>query len=83
VPELGEAGVTLPALSNTDRWKLKELTLEQSSILPAGKIMYCRGRKILGYASFETIGNVFAIPQRADTLAVSSADYEQIKGWLR
>lgn len=75
--------MTLPLrLSVTDRYKLKALTLEQSQVLPAGKIWWCRGRAIVNYGTLADLGNVFAIPRSADTLCVAAADYETVKEWL-
>lgn len=74
---------TLPALSVTDRYRLKELTLQESAVLPAGKVMWCQGRKILGYGSIDNLARVSAIPSRADTACISAADFRRIKDWIR
>lgn len=74
--------MTLPRLSNTDRWRFKDMKLEASQVLLPGKVMYCRGRKILGYDTIDKLGNVFAIPRDTDTLSVSKDDYPQVKEWI-
>jgi hypothetical protein len=72
----------LPAISVTDRYRLKDLTLIPAGTVPAGRVMWCRGRKVLGYADVATLANVFAIPKSADTVCVSLADHGDIVAWL-
>lgn len=45
--------MSLPDLSVTDRCMLKALTLEQAQAVQPGRVMWCRGRKILGYGNVE------------------------------
>ncbi len=69
-------------LGVTDRYRLKELTLQQAGTVPAGRVMWCRGRKVLGYNDVSQLGNIFAIPKGADTICVSAADFADVKEWL-
>jgi len=72
----------LPRLSVTDRYRLKGLILEQSQIVPAGKLWWCRGRKIIQHGTIGDLARVALIPKEADTLCVSAADYPAVKGWI-
>jgi hypothetical protein len=69
-------------LSITDRYKLKELTLTKSMAVTAGRVMYCRGRKILGYADVADLAQIFGIPRGTTEICVSSADFADIKEWI-
>lgn len=68
-------------LSVTDRYKLKELQLERSGAVTPGRVMWCKGRKVLGYGDVTAI-NAMTIPKGATHLAVSAVDYDDVKGWL-
>jgi hypothetical protein len=70
------------SLSITDRYRLKELTLTKSMAVPAGRVMFCRGRKILNYADVAYLANIFKIPKGATEICVSAADYADIKDWI-
>jgi hypothetical protein len=65
-----------------DRTVFKQLTLQHTNTVPAGRVMWCRGRQVLGYNDVSQLGNIFAIPKGADTLCVSPADYDEIMSWL-
>lgn len=69
-------------LSVTDRQRFRELELQQAGTVPAGRVMFCRGRKVLDYADVADLVNVFNIPKGADTMCVSPADINDIKEWL-
>jgi hypothetical protein len=65
-----------------DRTVFKALELLQLGTVPAGRVMWCRGRKVLGYADVAGLGNIFEIPKGADTMCVSAADITEVKEWL-
>jgi len=65
-----------------DRTVFKALTLLQLGTVPAGRVMWCRGRQVLGYNDVATLGNIFTIPKGADTLCVSATDFADIQAWL-
>jgi hypothetical protein len=66
-------------LSVTDRCRLKELELQQAGTVPAGRVMWCRGRQVLGYADIGELVNVFAIPKGANTYqAIEAAPSPQL-----
>jgi hypothetical protein len=69
-------------LTVTDRYKLKEFALKQLMTVPAGRVMYCRGRKILGYADVADLAQIFGIPRGTTEICVSSADFADIKEWI-
>lgn len=69
-------------LSVTDRSKLKALTLEQVQVLPPGKVWFCQGRKILLHGDLASLARVMLIPTKADTVAVSTADFDDVKAWI-
>jgi hypothetical protein len=70
------------ALSITDRYRLKELTLTKSMAVPAGRVMFCRGRKILNYADVADLAHIFRIPKGTTEICVSGADYADIQEWI-
>jgi hypothetical protein len=74
--------MNLPRLSMENRTKLKALTLEQSQILPPGKVWFCQGRKVLLKTNLGLIAVALVIPPGADTICVSAADHPQIKEWI-
>jgi hypothetical protein len=69
-------------LTVTDRYKLKEFALRQLMTVPAGRVMFCRGRKILGYADVTDLAKIFGIPRGTTEICVSSADYADIREWI-
>lgn len=76
--------MTAPAakLSITDRYKLKELDWQRSQVVQPGKVMWCRGRKVLGYGKVEDLSRVTLIPSKADTVCLSAVDYADVMVWL-
>ena len=69
-------------LTVTDRYKLKEYALKPLGTVPAGRVMFCQGRKILGYANVPDLAQIFGIPRGTTEICVSSADYADIKEWI-
>jgi hypothetical protein len=69
-------------LSVTDRYRLKELMLEHSAAVTPGRLLWCRGRKVLGYSNVDDLSNVFLIPKGANTIVLSFADFDDVKAWL-
>lgn len=69
-------------LSVTDRYRLKEMTLERSGAMPPGRVMWCNGRKVLGYGNVADLPKVFEIPRGANTLCLSMEDYDDVREWL-
>jgi hypothetical protein len=69
-------------LGVTDRYTLKEFTLERSAGVIGGRLMWCRGRKIVGYGNVVDLPKIFAIPKGADTIVLSAADFDDVKAWL-
>jgi hypothetical protein len=65
-----------------DRTVFRALELQQTGTVPAGRVMFCRGRKVLGYADVARLGNIFEIPKGADTICVSAADLQDVKEWI-
>ena len=69
-------------LSVTNRYRLKDLDWQESEIVPPGKVMFCKGRKVMGYAKVQELGRFSAIPTGADVACVAAADFEDVKRWL-
>lgn len=69
-------------ISVTDRYRLKELALQQVGTVPTGRVMWCRDRKVMGFADIAELANVFSIPKGANTICVSPADFADVKEWL-
>ena len=70
------------SLSVTDRYKLKEMTLTRSMAAPAGRVMFCKGRKIVSYADVVDLARIFNIPKGTTEICVSTIDYTDIKEWI-
>jgi hypothetical protein len=70
------------SLSITDRYRLKALTLTRSMAVPAGRVMFCKGRKILNYADVADLAQIFNIPKGTTEICISGADYADIKEWI-
>lgn len=63
------------ALQPTTRYRLRAMTLEISGVVPDGKVMWCRGRKVLGYGAVGELNKPHRIPDSADTACFSAKDY--------
>ena len=70
------------ALGVTDRYRLKELTLQQAGTVTPGRVMFCRGRKIIGYGDVGRLGEFTYVPKGTDTICLSAADYSDVKEWI-
>ena len=70
------------SLSITDRYRLKEITLTRSMAVPAGRVMFCKGRKIVSYADVPDLAQIFKIPKGTTEICVSAADHADIKEWI-
>lgn len=65
-----------------DQMRLRSLRLERSSIPAPGRVMFCRGRKVLGHGDVGKLADFQYIPKGADTLCLSSADFDEVHGWI-
>lgn len=76
--------MTAPAtpFTKADQTQLRSLKFEQSAMPPAGRVMFWRGRKLLGYGEVSKLGDFMAIPKNADTVSVSAVDYPDVREWL-
>lgn len=72
----------IPFARAADQVHLRSLKLERSQIPPAGRVMFCRGRKILGHGDVGKLGEFLYIPKGVDTLSLSAADYDDVKAWI-
>jgi hypothetical protein len=70
------------ALSVTQRHRLLDLKWEKSQAVPPGRVMLCRGRKVLGYCGVLDLPRVHLIAAKADTVCLAAADFDDVKGWL-
>lgn len=68
--------------TKADQMRLRQLKLAQSEVPGPGRLMFCRGRKILGYGDVSKLGDYRYIPDRADAVCLSAADYSDVKEWL-
>jgi len=77
--------MTAPAfkLTVTQRDRLRDLKWEKSQAVIAGRVMLCRGRHIVGYCNVDELANTKTIAAKADTVALSAADYDDVQEWLR
>lgn len=70
------------AFAKADQQRMRSLNWEQSQIPPAGRVMFRRGRGIIGYCDVAKLGDFMAIPKNADTVCLSAADFADVKEWL-
>jgi hypothetical protein len=70
------------AFTAADQTRLRQLKLEHSQVPGPGRVMFCRGRKILGYGEVSKLGDFLYIPKNADALSLSPADFEDVRGWI-
>lgn len=68
--------------TKADQNFFRSLKLEQSNVPGRGRVMFCRGRTILGYGDVSKLGDFLYIPKRTDTVCVSNADWPDVKGWM-
>ena len=68
--------------TKADQTRLRQLKLEQSQVPGPGRVMFCRGRSILGYGDVSKLGDFLYIPKYADTICLSQADFDDVRGWL-
>jgi hypothetical protein len=48
----------------------------------AGRVIFCKGRSVLGYGDVEKLGDFLAIPKQADTVCVAHDDWSDLKNWM-
>jgi hypothetical protein len=70
------------ALTITQRHKLLDLTWEKSDAVTPGRVMLCKGRRVVGFADVADLANPSAIAARCTTLVISRADFDDLKAWL-
>lgn len=68
--------------AKTDQQRMRSLTFERSQVPPPGRVMFCRGHRILSHGDVGKLGDFLYIPKEADTVCVSAADYNDVKEWL-
>lgn len=68
--------------AKADQMRIRTLAFEQSQIPPAGRVMFCRGRRILGHGDVAKLGQLRYIPDEADTIRISVADYPDVQQWV-
>lgn len=64
-----------------DQFRLRSLKLEASMVPQPGRVMFCRGRKIIGYGDVGKLGDRGVIPDQADTVCISTADFDDVRSW--
>jgi hypothetical protein len=76
--------MTAPAikLTVTQRERLKALTLEQRQVVTPGRVMLCKGRRVVGYCDIDELGNTKTIEAQATLICLSPADYADVVRWL-
>lgn len=64
-------------ISVTDRYRLRELNPLPTLVVPAGRVMCCRGRKVLGYCDIDKLAG---IRRDTDTVCLAPTDYATVMG---
>ena len=68
--------------AKADQARMRDLKFEQSQIPAPGRVMFCRGRRVLGHGDLGKLGDFLYVPKQADTVCVSAADFDDVKEWL-
>jgi hypothetical protein len=66
----------------SDQMRLRSLKLERSAVPAPGRVMFCRGRKVLGHGDVSKLGDFQYIPKNVDTLCLSATDFDDVHGWI-
>lgn len=66
-------------LTVTERYRLRDLKITQSTIVPKGKVIWWQGRKRL---SIDTFDRIKFIPSGADGVQVSVEDHAELHAEL-
>jgi hypothetical protein len=76
--------MTAPAikLTVTQRQRLKLLKLEERQVVIPGRVMLCKGARVVGYCDLDELANTKAIEALANTVCLSPADYADVMRWL-
>jgi hypothetical protein len=69
-------------LTVTERERLKALTFEKSGAVPPGRVMLCKGRKVVGYCNVAELSRTFIIAAQANTVCLSAEDFADVQEWL-
>lgn len=69
-------------LSVTERERLKSLRWEERLVVIPGRVMLCRGRRIVGYCSVAELVRTTVIAAQADTVCLSTADFADVQQWI-
>ncbi|HEX4114156.1 MAG TPA: hypothetical protein VH020_16605 [Stellaceae bacterium] len=70
-------------LTVTQRYALKDLAWEKSQAVTPGRVMLCKGRKIVGYCDVADLAHGSAIAARCNTVCLSASDYDDVQAWLK
>lgn len=68
--------------TKADQTRMRSLTFERSGTATPGRVIFCKGRSVLGYGDVSKLGDFLYIPKQADTVCVSAADFDDVKGWI-
>jgi hypothetical protein len=72
----------VPFAKAADQTALRLLTIELSQVPQPGRLMFCRGRRVLQYGDVSKLADYRYIPPGADILCLSAADYDDVKEWM-
>lgn len=77
--------MTAPAikLTVTQRERLRSLTFEARAVVTPGRVMLCKGRRIVGYCDVDELANTKAIEAQTTVICLSPADYDDVQRWLK
>jgi hypothetical protein len=69
-------------LTITQRSRLSALAFEERQVVIPGRVMLCKGRRIVGYCNLDDLVNTKTIEAQATTVCLSPADFNDVKRWL-
>ena len=81
VDEVSMVGAELAA--DLLSFKVKVLALGDPAQLPPGRVMLCKGRRIVGYCNVEELAQAKTIAARASNVCVSPLDWPDLEAWLK
>lgn len=71
------------ALTITQRYMLKDMKLERSGAVPPGRIMLCKGRKVLRCSDLNELEHPKRLQlEGVNTVCVAGDDFDDVKRWI-
>lgn len=69
-----------PTVSLRHRLLAAGIEILPAQVVQPGRVMWCRGRKTIGFCNLADLKGFVRFPSDADTACLSPIDYERISG---